>query len=119
VCLARRRLNCLGGARHRPGGARHRPGPAQRAGAQARTAALAASGGTGQSVTLGVVAQAGYAGLGHVVADGVVHRCLLGVAWWAVFSEDLADWHLAPRVAVSPASGGKANPLPRDVFGIK
>jgi hypothetical protein len=36
-------------------------------------------------VKLGMVAQVGYAGLGHVVADGVVHRGLLGVAWWACF----------------------------------
>jgi hypothetical protein len=38
-----------------------------------------------------VLAQGGYAGLGQVVADGVVHRGLLGVAWWASVSEDPAD----------------------------
>jgi len=37
------------------------------------------AGGAGQGVSLGVVAQVGCAGLRQVVADGVVHRGLLGV----------------------------------------
>jgi hypothetical protein len=43
-----------------------------------------------------VVTQAGHAALGQVVADGVVHRGLLGVAWWALFPRiQLIDF--APR----------------------
>jgi hypothetical protein len=44
-----------------------------------------------------VPAQVGYADASYVVADGGVHRGLLGGAWWAVFSEDAADRHLGFR----------------------
>ena len=41
--------------------------------------AAARLGGAGQGVPLGVLVQAGYAGLGQVVADRGVHRGFLGV----------------------------------------
>jgi len=60
--------------------------------------APARPGGAGQGVLLVVLVQVGYAGLGQVVADGGVHRgfprC---VACWALYPEDAADRHLAPR----------------------
>ena len=63
----------------------HGPGPAEHPRAQARTAAPSGmAGGAGQGVLLDAVAQAGYAGLRQLIADGVVHRsprCGL----WAVF----------------------------------
>jgi len=50
---------------------------------QARTAApIETEGGAGQGAPLGVLAQVGYAGMGQLVADGGMHRGLLGVAWW-------------------------------------
>jgi hypothetical protein len=40
------------------------------------------AGGAAQRVPLGALAQLGYASLGKLVADGVVHRGLPGVASW-------------------------------------
>jgi len=62
--------------------------------------------GAGEGVTLGLAAQVGYAGLGQVVAAGVVHRGLLGVAMWA----------LCPRIRLIDTSflvdGSPANASP-------
>ena len=75
---------------------------------QARTAApIETEGGAGQGAPLGVLAQVGYVGLGQVVADGLVHRGLLGMAWRAVSSEDAADQHLANGVACAWQSPAK------------
>jgi len=45
-------------------------------------APTAATGGASQSVTPSVVAQIGHAGLDQVVSNGVVHRGLLGAAFY-------------------------------------
>jgi hypothetical protein len=53
---------------------------------------------------LPLVARVGYTGLGQAVADGGVHRGLLGVALWAVLSE-ARPIDIASASAASPASG--------------
>jgi hypothetical protein len=51
-----------------------------------------------------MAAQVGYVGLGQVAADGVVHRGLLGVTWWALFPRiRLID--TSPSCVASPACG--------------
>jgi hypothetical protein len=65
----------------------------------------------GQGVTPSVLAQLGGAGLGQVVADGVLHDGLLGAAWWALFSEDPADRHLALLSGFACLWQATANPV--------
>jgi hypothetical protein len=59
--------------------------------------AAARPSGAGQGVLLGVLVQAGHAGLGQVIADGGVHRGFLCVACWRCVPRMRLIDILAPR----------------------